>query len=201
MKTLIILVVVLGALGALAALIALAVIMSWNKRFVAGGGHTLTPVLDVDARNFIDRNASFVVTADCDFDQSPDVIWKVLTDNGVFSWIPFVEGVRYADDFGAVGTRRILSTPILRIEEQIVGREESSRLTVTGTRVSIPLVLKTVAEEYRLTPTAAGGTRVSWTIAAQPKFGLGRPLSLAKPFVRPFAKAGLKGLGKRASYV
>ncbi|WP_067706805.1 SRPBCC family protein [Nocardia yamanashiensis] len=184
---------VLGAIGAgIAALIG----RKWTKDVLAGRGFELRPLTAGNYDEFRTRGATFVVTAEREFPCPPSKVWDALQLNGTFSWIPLINGVRYRDDYRREGALRTLDGLLVAAEERVIVLAPHSRLTVTGTKISIPLLVRSFTEDYRLTETA-GGTRLTWTIAGRPRVGAFLPLRWAAPFVRPFARFALRGLGAR----
>ncbi|GAB20114.1 hypothetical protein GOEFS_106_00100 [Gordonia effusa NBRC 100432] len=196
MTALIIVGVVVVVLGGLAGLLALYLLRKWAKQVLNGGGSLLKPVPASEVDDFFATKASFVVSSERTFNHTPDKVWAALNSNGVFSWIPLIDGIRYTSDSRGVGAARLFDGKLVAAAEEVTRWDENQRLTVQGTRTSVPIVIKSFAEEYVLTPTGSG-TTVTWTIAAQPKFGGILPLKLAAPFIRPFMKAGIRGLETR----
>lgn len=190
--------IVVVAVGAVLGLITLLLLRSWAKRVIAGGGKQLTPISAKKADDFIARKASFAVTTEREFEQPPAKIWQALNSNGLFSVAALVKGAFYPTDDRGVGAQRLFDANLVATAQEVITADEGSRLTVTGTRSSIPFVMKSYAEDYRLTPTASGGTKVAWTIAAHPRLGGLVPLRMFAPIVRPFAKAALRTLGDHA---
>ncbi|MFW0789570.1 SRPBCC family protein [Gordonia sp. CPCC 205333] len=196
MVTLIVVGIVVVAIGGLFALCGLFLLRKRAKGVLDGGGSLLKPVPASEVDDFFATKASFVVSAERTFNHAPEKVWAALNSNGVFSWIPLIDGIRYTNDARGVGAARLFDGKLVAAAEEVTRWDANQRVTVQGTRVSLPLVIKSFAEEYVLTPTETG-TTVTWTIAAQPRFGGLLPLKLAAPLVRPFMKAGIRGLETR----
>ena len=198
MKTLIIILIVLTIGGGIGGLITLLLLRRWTKAVLSGGGSPVKPITSEKAADFFDRKASsFVVTTERDFAHSPDLVFAALDNDGLFSWIPFVDGIRYNNGSRGVGTTRTFDSKLFATAERVVSYEAGHKITLTGDRVSIPIVVKSFAQEYKVTPNGNGGTALKWTIAAHPRLGGLIPLRVCAPIVRPFAKAGIRGLDSR----
>lgn len=183
--------------AALAGLVALIVSRRWVKALLAGGGNPLEPVSAKALRGFVDGKAAFVVTAEHTFDAPRDRVWAALDTNGLFSWLPLVNGMRYRDDNRAVGTTRVFDGLLVAGEERVIAREEGHRLALTATKSSVPFVMKSLTEEYELHGNGSGDTTLTWTLAVRPRFGALLPLQLFVPLARPVARWSLRGLSTR----
>ncbi len=188
----------------LAVLIVAAVLGVLSLSVLASGGprasrrFSVTPVAATELRQYLDRKASFAVTATLESEQAPERMWNALLRDGAFSWVPFLTGPIYADTSRTIGSRRALLGTVVAIGEKIVMAEPARRLALTATGLSLPLSLKSFAQQYELAPTTDGGSRITWTVACTPRFFGFLPLRLTAPLVRPFLDFGLKGLDKRA---
>lgn len=185
-------IVVIVALGAgVAALI----LRGWAKAVLAGGGFSVNPLTAAQLDAFL-TDAAFTVTARREFPYPAHKVWDALQLNGTFSWIPFVDGIRYRDDYRREGASRSFDGTLFACEEKTVTMAQNTRLAVTGTRISIPFLINAFAQDYRVTENA-GATTLTWTIAFSPRIGSFLPLRWAAPFVRPFMAIGIKGLAAR----
>ncbi|MFD6155363.1 SRPBCC family protein [Nocardia sp. NPDC060256] len=182
---------------ALAGAATLVVLRHWTKATLAGGGTALKPISAGKLRHFVDNKAAFVVTAERTFDAAPDRVWAALDTNGLFSWLPLINGMRYRDQGHTVGATRVFDGLLVAGAEQVVAREEGHRLALTATTSSVPFVMKSIVEEYALSPTDSGATTLTWTLAAQPRFGWLLPYQLFAPLARPLARWSLGGLATR----
>ncbi|MBL1078932.1 SRPBCC family protein [Nocardia sp. 2] len=196
MTAIVIVAAVVVVLGAIAAGTALLVMRSWTKKALAGGGYELRPIAAEFVDEFLTEGATFAVTAAREFPYPPHKVWDALQLNGTFSWIPLINGIRYRDDFRREGALRTFDGTVVAAEERVVIMNPGSRLSVTGTKASVPLVLRSFVEDYQLTETETG-TTLTWTLAFRPRFGAFVPLRWTAPFVRPFAALGIKGLAAR----
>ncbi|PXX65595.1 polyketide cyclase/dehydrase/lipid transport protein [Nocardia tenerifensis] len=182
---------------ALAAVVASAVLRRWTKTVLAGGGNPLRPVRADELRRFIERKAAFVVTTEQTFDAAAEHVWAALDTDGLFSWLPVINGMRYRDQDRTVGVTRVFDGFLVAGAERAIVREQGRRLAFTAISSSVPFVLKSIAEEYVLTPTDSGATTLTWTLAAHPRFALLVPYRLFVPLARPVARWNLRGLATR----
>ncbi|QLY34773.1 SRPBCC family protein [Nocardia huaxiensis] len=196
MTAIVIVAAVVVILGGIAAGITLLVMRAWTKKVLAGEGYELQPVSSEFVDQFLSEGASFVVSAEREFPYPPQKVWDALQLNGTFSWIPLINGIRYRDDYRREGAMRTFDGLLVAAEERVVTMAPGSRLTVTGVKASVPVVLKSFIEDYRLAETE-NGTRLTWTLAFRPRFGAFVPLRWTAPFIRPFARIGIKGLAAR----
>lgn len=197
MTTFLTIVGALIVLGAVAGLVALIVSRRWTKALLAGGGTPLKPIHAGTLRTFVDDKAAFVVTAERTFDASPERVWAALDTNGLFSWLPLINGMRYPNGARSVGATRVFDGLLVAGEEQVIAREEGHRLALTATKSSVPFVMKSIAEEYVVSATDSGDTTLTWTLAAHPRFGRLLPLRMFAPLARPVARWSLGGLSTR----
>lgn len=196
LSTILIVAAIVLVLGAIAAGIAALIGRNWTKEVLTGRGFELRPISADNYDEFRTRGATFVVTAEREFPYPAHKVWDALQLNGTFSWLPLINGVRYRDDYRREGALRTLDGSLVAAEERVIVLAQNSRLTLTGTRISIPLLVRSFTEDYRLTEIE-GGTTLTWTIAGRPRFGAFLPLRWAAPFIRPFARFALRGLAAR----
>ncbi|MFC9432914.1 SRPBCC family protein [Nocardia sp. NPDC057030] len=185
------------AVGGIAGLVTLIVSRRWAKALLAGGGHPLKPIEAGTLRAFVDDRAAFVVTAEQTFDAEPAEVWAALDTNGLFSWLPLINGMRYRDGARDVGSTRVFDGLLVAGEEQVITRDAGHRLALTATKSSVPFVMKSIAEEYVLSTTDSGATTLTWTLAVQPRFGRLLPVQMFAPLARPVARWSLRGLSTR----
>ncbi|MFE3189649.1 SRPBCC family protein [Nocardia sp. NPDC059240] len=195
MLTIIIIAAVIIVLGAIGAGIAALILRGWAKGVLAGGGFSVNPLTAAQLDTFL-TDAAFTVTARREFPYPAHKVWDALQLNGTFSWIPFVNGIRYRDDYRREGASRSFDGMLFACEEKTVTMAQNTRLTVTGTKISIPFLINAFAQDYRLTESE-GITTLNWTIAVSPRIGSFLPMRWAAPFVRPFLTIGIKGLAAR----
>ncbi|NNH70944.1 SRPBCC family protein [Nocardia uniformis] len=197
MTTILVVLFVLAVLGAIAGGIALLILRGWAKQVLDGNGFSATPVDATKVERFLAQEATFVVTVAREFTHPPDKVWQTLQLNGTFSWIPLFNGIRYAEDYRTEGALRTFDGLLAAVQEQVITAIPRRQLTLTATKVSVPLALKSLVEDYRLTETPSGTTTLRWTIAVRPRLGAFLPLRWAAPLARPFLAYGIKGLSTR----
>lgn len=198
MPDIVVILLIAGAAAGVICLIGLLVLRAWAKQVVRGGGKKLKPISAKKAGEFFGGKAAFAVVTEREYTQPPEKIWSALNANGLFSWLPFVNGASYTGEERGIGAQRVFDGNLVAAAQEVITYDDASRLTLTGTRTSIPFVMRSYAEDYQLTPTASGGTKLRWTIAAHPRLGGFFSLRIFAPIVRPFASSALKGLGTRA---
>lgn len=195
-KTIVIIAIVLIVVGGIAAGITALLFRKWSRAVLSGGGFEVRPLTSGQVDEFLADRGTFTVTAVREFPFPAHKVWDALQLNGTFSWIPLINGIRYRDDYRREGALRGFDGLLFAAEERVVTMAPNTRLTVTGTRISIPFLVTGFAEDYRLTEHE-GSTTLTWTIAARPRVGGFLPLHWAAPIVRPFASLGIKGLAAR----
>lgn len=189
-------VAVLVVVGAIVGGIAAYLLRTWTKDVLTGGGFTVQPVSSEQVDEYLGDRGTFTVTTKRDFPFPPHKVWDALQLNGAFSWIPLINGMRYRDEYRREGATRSFDGMLFAAQEKVITMAPHRRLTVTGTKISIPLAVKSFAEDYQLTETA-DGTTLTWTIAVRPRIGSFLPLRWGAPFVRPFLAFGIRGLAAR----
>lgn len=195
-ETLLIAAIVLLVTGAIAAAISAVVLHRWRRTVLSGGGFEVRPVSAEHVDEFLSDRGTFAVTAIREFAAPAARVWDALQLDGAYSWLPLVNGIRYADDRRHEGAARVIDAPLFAARERVIIQAPHTRLTATGTGLSIPLLVTGFAQDYRFTELN-GRTTVAWTIAVRPRFGRFLPLRWGAPFVRPFAAWALGGLRTR----
>ncbi|BDU05072.1 SRPBCC family protein [Nocardia cyriacigeorgica] len=195
MKQLVIIAAVLLVAGAIAGLIALVVLRVRARKLLST---TTEPESESLLRTLQSRRPTFEMTVVCRFDAPPERVYDALGE-GAFSWLPLINGMRYQGSERGVGAMRTLDALLFASVEQVTRAEPGRRLTVVGVRTSVPLVVLTYQQDFRLEPTADGGTDVAWTVGGRPAIFAFLPASWAAPFVRPFARFALGRLSTRVS--
>lgn len=195
-KVLILLIVLAALASACAAIIAFALASGGTK---SARRFRVAPVSEGSLREFIDKKASFSITSEVTFPDSPDQVWTALLSEEAYGWLPTVKGVRYAEGTQSVGARRAVLGTFVAFEEQIVVFDPCRRMVVSATGASL-FGLSAAVQEFVVKPTAQGGTTLVWSVAGTPKFISFLPLRFANnivaPFVRPFLKIVSKGFGR-----
>lgn len=130
---------------------------------------------------YIDRDASWAAAVTAESSQSADAVFALVTERPYLGRIPFVEGPNPRSD-----GRRVTRTPILAFEEDVMDQQRRVHTTV-GTGISVPLVIASFAQRFRI-EEGANGCRVEWAIAVTPRwidwFPLRWTAFLARPAMR-----------------
>jgi carbon monoxide dehydrogenase subunit G len=125
---------------------------------------------------FIDR-APMVNVVEATLSHEPAAVFAALTDAAAWPrWFPGVRAARYSTPPPhGVGTIREAAVRGTHWVEEMIAWDDPSRWAWTVTAASVPFAVAQV-ESFDLRPTA-GGTRVRWTIALEPRLlaRLGRP--------------------------
>ncbi|RDI45262.1 SRPBCC family protein [Nocardia mexicana] len=178
------------ALAVLAGLIAVAVLVVLRRRTRTLLSHKATPLPDRDLEAILTARPTFAMTTTCHLHAPPQRVWNALED-GAFSWLPFINGIRYTGSDRGVGALRKLDTPLFAADEQVTHCRPHQRLTAVGIGTSIPLFAKSYVQDFELTPTSDGGTDLAWTVSGRPAVFAFLPLSWTALFIRPFARVAL----------
>lgn len=128
---------------------------------------------------FLER-APMVERVEAAASSAPAAVFAALADAAAWPhWFPGVRAAWYSTPrpYG-VGTIREANVSGTHWVEKMIAWDYPSRWAWTVTAASVPLAVAQV-ESFELVP-AAGGTRVCWTIAIEPRL-LGR---LGRPFLR-----------------
>jgi Polyketide cyclase / dehydrase and lipid transport len=151
------------------------------------------PVRPVDDSFF--EQAPLVVKSTVDFDASPAAVWEALGSDRMWSWLPVLDQLRWLSPRplteGAVRTLRVAH--LFTIEEHFYRWDEPRRATFHVTSSTRP-VLRALAEDFLLEPTSTG-TRLTWTMALEPRLPLPRMLGrLLSLLLRPGNTWAIGGL-------
>jgi len=152
--------------------------------------HPLRPVGD----EFL-ADAPLVIRVAADLPNAPAEVWEVLGSERMWSWLPVIDRVRWLSPrplrAGAVRRLRLARSVIL--DEEFYRWDDRRRATFYVQSASRPL-LRALAEDFVLEPTAAGGTRLTWTMALEPNLPRVRRLRLLAPLLRPGNALALRGI-------
>lgn len=143
---------------------------------------------------FLDR-ARVVHVAEADVAAPRAEVFAALADpRGWKDWFPGVRDARYASPPPhGVGTIREADVGGTRWVEEMIAWDEGTRSAWTVTRASVPFARAQV-EAFELRD-AAGGTRIRWTLALEPRLlaRLGAPFA-GRTIARLFHRA-MENLG------
>ena len=116
----------------------------------------------IDDRYFED--APNVIPATVELAATPEQVWEALGSDRMWSWVPAIDQLRWTTPRGENGIRILRLGKFVTIEEEFYRWEPPHRATFRVTRQSRQ-VFDGLAEDFRLEPTASGGTRLTWTMA------------------------------------
>ena len=126
--------------------------------------HAVRPVDD----SFFET-APLVIPVTVELPATPAQVWEALGSDRMWSWLPVLDRLRWLTPRpltqGAVRVLRVAR--LFTIEEHFYRWEDERRATFHVTSASRP-VLNALAEDFVLEPTATG-TRLTWTMAVDPK--------------------------------
>ena len=119
------------------------------------------------------REAPRVWVAECDVNAPRMAVWNAFADAATWSaWFPGVTEASYPGEstpYG-VGTRRAATVGGQRYEERMVAWDEGKRWAYFIERATVPLAKAQL--ECAEFEDHEGGTRVRWTLAADPRTAL-----------------------------
>ena len=153
------------------------------------------PVRPVDDSFFATAPRSIPVTVE--LAATPAQVWEALGSDRMWSWLPVLDRLRWLTprplSEGAVRVLRVAR--LFTIEEHFYRWEDERRATFHVTAATRP-VLNALAEDFVLEPTATG-TRLTWTMALDPKVPGARLLGkLLGPLLKPGNKFAIGGIRK-----
>jgi len=153
------------------------------------------PVRPVDDSFF--QTAPLVIPVTVELDATPAQVWEALGSDRMWSWLPVLDRLRWLTPRpltqGAVRVLRVAR--LFSIEEHFYRWEDERRATFHVTSSTRP-VLNALAEDFVLEPTATG-TRLTWTMAVDPKLpGASLLGKLLGSLLKPGNKLAIGGIRK-----
>jgi hypothetical protein len=139
----------------------------------------------VDTGRFIDRDAAWAATVEFEVRRSVDVVWQQLLDGPIVALGPAINGPT------VVGVTRTYHG-IVAATADVVDQSNRSSVTTVGSAISIPVVVKSFAERFTVAPVNKSSSRVTYTLAVQPRFIGFLPLRWTAVFARPVIKFVMK---------
>lgn len=152
--------------------------------------HALRPVGD----EFL-TGAPLVIPVAVTLPNSPAEVWEVLGSERMWSWLPLIDRVRWLSPcpLRAGAIRQLRLARAVMLDEEFYRWDDERRATFYVKSASRPL-LRALAEDFVLEPTAAGGTRLTWTMAVEPNLPRVRWLRWLAPLLRPGNALALRGI-------
>ncbi|GED96633.1 hypothetical protein [Gordonia crocea] len=138
-----------------------------------------------DARRFLDRGAAWAVTAEVEVPRNVSVAWKQALNGPLIGLAPLYSGPSVD---GATRTYR----GVVAMTTSVVDIVGNQTMVAVGTGVSVPFVVKHIAEEVVVTARGADTSVVAYTVAVHPRFIGFLPLRWTAVFVRPFLAFALR---------
>ncbi|WP_341267797.1 hypothetical protein [Gordonia malaquae] len=179
-STIVIIAVAVAAAAALIGLLTLGALSAGEKgprRF------SLSP--PVDTARFIDIDAAWAATVEFEVRRSVDVVWQQMLDGPIVALGPVINGPT------TVGVTRTYHG-IIAATADVVDQSARSSVTTVGSAISIPVVVKSFAERLAVAPVNESSSRVTYTLAVQPRFIGFLPLRWTAVFARPVIKFVMK---------
>lgn len=140
-------------------------------------------------------DAPLVIRVAVELPNPPAEVWEVLGSERMWSWLPVIDRVRWLSPrplrAGAIRQLRLARSVVL--DEEFYRWDEQRRATFYVQRATRPL-LRALAEDFVLEPTAGGGTRLDWTMALEPNLPRVRWLRWLAPLLRPGNALALRGI-------
>lgn len=152
------------------------------------------PVRPVDDSFF--ETAPLVIPVSVDLDATPAEVWEALGSDRMWSWFPPLDRLRWLTARPhAQGAVRVLRVArLFTIEEHFYRWEEERRATFHVVSSTRP-VLRALAEDFLLEPTATG-TRLTWTMALDTGPRGARLLRHLAPLLAAGNKLAISGIRK-----
>ena len=152
------------------------------------------PVRPVDDSFF--ETAPLVVKVAVDLKATPADVWEALGSDEMWSWMPLLDRLRWLTPRPhATGAVRVLRVArLFEIEEHFYRWDQGRRATFHVTSSTRP-VLRALAEDFVLDPIPEG-TRLTWTMAVEPRLPGGRLLRWLAPLLAPGNKLAIGGIRK-----
>ena len=132
----------------------------------------------VDASFF--ETATFRWTYQIDVAASPDEVWAGLVAYRPLAWCKMLNG-HYTSPapYGLGSTRSVTAAGIIQLDEVFFRWSDADRHhSFHVLKTNLP-ILKSFAEDYHVTPIA-GGARLTWRFAIEPKRGFHRLMKLSQ---------------------
>jgi hypothetical protein len=152
------------------------------------------PVRPVDDSFF--QTAPLVVKVSVDLNATPGEVWEALGSDRMWSWLPLLDRLRWLTPRphkeGAVRVLRVAR--LFEIEEHFYRWQDGRRATFHVTSSTRP-VLHALAEDFVLDPISSG-TRLTWTMAVEPKLPGASLLRFLAPLLAPGNKLAIAGIKK-----
>ncbi|MCA9677055.1 MAG: SRPBCC family protein [Kofleriaceae bacterium] len=134
------------------------------------------------------------VEATLRFSAPPRRLFEALADaEGWTAWFPMMTEARWTRGTGGLGHEREVAVRGLgRVRERFIVWEDGRRFAFTMIAAGSPFIAA-MGEDYRLDDDDGGGSRLAWTIGAEPS-RLGK---VAAPALKLILRRLMAGAGRR----
>jgi len=125
--------------------------------------------------------APVVIPSVVELDAPRERVWEALGSDRMWSWFPAIDRLQWLSPHGEGAVRRVRLAKLTTIDEEFYRWEAPHRATFRVTQQTRPL-LNGLAEDFVLEELPGGRTKLTWTMALDPKLpgaGLLKP-ALAK---------------------
>lgn len=145
------------------------------------------------------HEAPLVIEASVDLPATRDEVWEIMGGDRMWSWLPAIDQLHWiTPEPRATGClRKLRIARFLEVEEEFYRWEPNERATFRVIWQSHGVV-SALIEDFVLSDCALG-TRLTWTMAVEPRRGKRLPLGLLAPLLRPGNRAALAGFAKMFS--
>jgi hypothetical protein len=135
--------------------------------------------------------APLIVRDSVEAKASPSRVFEAFADVTSWpKWYPLMHRTSWISGSGGLGSEREVRLRLLGVfREKFIAWEEGARFAFTMTASTSPLA-SAISEDFALVKLPSGGTRIDWTLAAEPT-AVGRALT-------PALKAIMRGLLARS---
>ena len=184
---------VIGMVAALAVAGIIGLVVLWGTAADPGRSAVREEVTADELDRYIAHDASFAIVLTERTPLSRGEVWDRLVDIEYMSSLPMLSGpawsgeavVRGASPTVPEGAVRTMSGTLLSVTERVTHVEHGVELALTGTALSLPLVIHSFAERWTLTDGPRGTLIVTWAIAGSPRWVGWLPWRWAVPLMRP----------------
>ncbi len=182
---------VIGVLAALGVAGIAGLVVLWGTAGNPGRSAVRKEIPADSVDRYITRGASFAIVLTVNTPLSRREVWDRIVGVEYMSSLPLLSGPTWSGDAVIPGATvpvcavRTMSGTLLSVTERVTHVEQESELTLTGTALSLPLVISSFAERWTLTDGPRGTLIVTWAIAGSPRWVGWLPWRWAVPLMRP----------------
>lgn len=170
----------------IAALAGLGVIALVTLAVLAGGEtgpRRFALVPPADPTDFL-VSAPWGANVSIDLPDTPSHVWKQILDGPTIGARPLLSGP-------TTGGNDRVYRGLVASTSHVVEQTPQNGLIATGSGISIPLAIKSFAEQWSVTQNGTGST-LTYTVAVAPRFIGFLPLRWTAVFAKPFIRFGVR---------